>query len=77
MFVFGSADLSTTFINENLFDEYRLAVVPVILGKRATFLGAMDFFFLKNHSRKWEKACATGAPEAQWNGHYSSMSGIR
>jgi len=32
MFVFGSANLSETFINENLFDEYRIGVSPVILG---------------------------------------------
>lgn len=32
MFVFGSANLSATLIKNNLFDEYRLAVVPVILG---------------------------------------------
>lgn len=32
MFVFGSANLSTTLIKNNLFDEHRLAVVPVILG---------------------------------------------
>ena len=32
IFVFGSANLSATLIRNNLFDEYRLAVVPVILG---------------------------------------------
>ncbi len=32
MYVFGSADLSTTFINDNLFDEYRIGIAPVILG---------------------------------------------
>jgi dihydrofolate reductase len=32
MFVFGSANLSATLIKNNLFDEYRLAIVPVILG---------------------------------------------
>ncbi|MBK9096520.1 MAG: dihydrofolate reductase [bacterium] len=32
MYVFGSADLSDTFINDNLFDEYRIGVAPVILG---------------------------------------------
>lgn len=32
MYVFGSADLSATFINDNLFDEYRIGVAPVILG---------------------------------------------
>ncbi|HET6567009.1 MAG TPA: dihydrofolate reductase family protein [Rhodothermales bacterium] len=32
MFVFGSADLSATLINENLFDEYRLGIAPVVHG---------------------------------------------
>ena len=32
MFVFGSSKLSETFINDNLFDEYRIGVSPVILG---------------------------------------------
>jgi dihydrofolate reductase len=32
MYVFGSAILSDTFINDNLFDEYRIAIAPVILG---------------------------------------------
>ena len=32
MYVFGSAILSETFINNNLFDEYRICIVPVILG---------------------------------------------
>lgn len=30
--VFGSADLSATLIRHGLFDEYRLAVAPVVLG---------------------------------------------
>ena len=33
MYVFGSANLSTTFINDDLFDEYRIGIAPVILGK--------------------------------------------
>jgi dihydrofolate reductase len=33
MYVFGSADLSETFINHGLFDEYRIAIAPTILGK--------------------------------------------
>jgi dihydrofolate reductase len=33
LFVFGSADLSTTFIRHNLIDEYRIMVNPIILGK--------------------------------------------
>lgn len=32
MFVFGSAGLSATFINDDLFDEYRIGIAPVILG---------------------------------------------
>jgi dihydrofolate reductase len=32
MYVFGSANLSETFVNENVFDEYRIGVAPVILG---------------------------------------------
>ena len=32
MYVFGSAILSETFINDNLFDEYRIGIAPVILG---------------------------------------------
>lgn len=32
IYVFGSADLSETFINENLFDEYRICIAPVLLG---------------------------------------------
>ncbi len=32
IYVFGSANLSETFINENLFDEYRICIAPVILG---------------------------------------------
>lgn len=33
MFVFGSANLSKTLMNERLFDEYRLGIAPVIHGK--------------------------------------------
>lgn len=32
MYVFGSANLSETFINANLFDEYRICIAPAILG---------------------------------------------
>lgn len=32
MYVFGSANLSETFIYDNLFDEYRIEVALVILG---------------------------------------------
>jgi len=37
--VFGSADLSATLMNDNLFDEYRLAIVPVILGSGKPLFG--------------------------------------
>jgi dihydrofolate reductase len=33
MFVFGSAKLSRSLMNEKLFDEYRIGVAPVIYGK--------------------------------------------
>lgn len=33
LFVFGSADLASTLIRENLIDEYRLLVNPVVLGR--------------------------------------------
>jgi dihydrofolate reductase len=32
LYVFGSANLSETFIRDNLFDEYRIGIAPVILG---------------------------------------------
>lgn len=32
LYVFGSANLSETFVNEHLFDEYRIGIAPVILG---------------------------------------------
>lgn len=32
LYVFGSAILSETFVNDNLFDEYRIGIAPVILG---------------------------------------------
>ena len=32
MYVFGSADLSETLINHQLFDEYRIGIAPVLLG---------------------------------------------
>lgn len=32
MYIFGSADLSGTFIDDDLFDEYRIGIAPVILG---------------------------------------------
>ena len=32
IYVFGSANLSETFMNDDLFDEYRIGIAPVILG---------------------------------------------
>jgi dihydrofolate reductase len=32
LYVFGSANLSDTFINNDLFDQYRIVIAPVILG---------------------------------------------
>lgn len=39
MYVFGSANLSETFINDDLFDEYRIGVAPVILGSGRPLFG--------------------------------------
>lgn len=33
MYVFGSANLSETLMRENLFDEFRIGIAPVIAGK--------------------------------------------
>ena len=33
IFVFGSANLSATLMQHNLFDEYRIAIAPVLLGR--------------------------------------------
>jgi dihydrofolate reductase len=33
IFVFGSANLSATLTQHNLFDEYRIAIAPVVLGR--------------------------------------------
>lgn len=32
MYIFSSANLSETFINTDLFDEYRINIAPIILG---------------------------------------------
>ena len=39
MFVFGSGNLSATFISEGTYDEYRLVIVPVILGSGNPLFG--------------------------------------
>ena len=39
MFVFGSANLSTTLMEQGLFDEYRLGIVPVVLGSGKPLFG--------------------------------------
>ncbi len=33
LYIFGSADLSETFINDNQIDEYRIGIAPLILGR--------------------------------------------
>jgi dihydrofolate reductase len=39
IFVFGSGDLSATLLEQELFDEYRLCVVPVVLGSGKQLFG--------------------------------------
>jgi dihydrofolate reductase len=39
IFVFGSADLSATLMRGGLFDEFRLCVVPVVLGNGKPLFG--------------------------------------
>jgi dihydrofolate reductase len=39
IFVFGSADMSRTLMKQGLFDEYRLALVPVLLGSGKPLFG--------------------------------------
>jgi dihydrofolate reductase len=40
LFVFGSANLSSGLVEHGLFDEYRLAVVPVLLGQGKPLFGS-------------------------------------
>ncbi len=48
MFVFGSSNLSESLMKANLFDEYRLCVVPVFLGKgRRLFNDGLPYQKLK------------------------------
>jgi len=39
MYIFGSANLSETLIQEKLFDEYRIGIAPVILGSGRPLFG--------------------------------------
>lgn len=39
IFVFGSGDLSATLLEQGLFDEYRLCLVPVVLGNGKQLFG--------------------------------------
>ena len=44
MYVFGSANLSETLIKDDLFDEYRIGIAPVILGSgRPLFSKGMPY----------------------------------
>lgn len=40
MFVFGSANLSAALMEHGLFDEYRLALAPVLLGRGRALFGS-------------------------------------
>lgn len=43
LYIFGSANLSETFIKDNLIDEYRIGIAPVILGSgKPLFAHGMD-----------------------------------
>jgi dihydrofolate reductase len=49
MFVFGSGTLSESLMKANLFDEYRLCIVPVFLGKgRRLFNEGLPYQKLKS-----------------------------
>jgi dihydrofolate reductase len=59
LYVFGSANLSATLMEENLFDEYRLAIVPTILGNGTPlFKSGMSQHDLKLvDSKSYESGC--------------------
>ena len=54
MYVFGSGNLSQSLMNAGLFDEYRLVIAPVILGKgRRLFTESLKYKklqLLESHS---------------------------
>jgi dihydrofolate reductase len=47
LYVFGSANLSETLINDNLFDEYRIGIAPVISGSGRPLFRKGIFFPIK------------------------------
>lgn len=57
IWLYGGADLVTTFVNLNLIDEYRIAVFPIILGSgRPLFKGINHRVMLKLHEVKTGKS---------------------
>lgn len=53
IYVFGSSNLSETFINDNLFDEYRIGIAPVFIGNgRPLFRQGINFLNLSLISTK-------------------------
>ena len=42
LFIFGSANLSSTFIRNGLIDEYRLIVNPIVLGSGGALFNGLD-----------------------------------
>lgn len=57
--MFGSADLSTTLMEQGLFDEYRLAIVAVVLGSGKPLFGRnLSRLRLKLlEARPWSSGC--------------------
>ena len=57
IWLYGGADLVTTFVNYNLIDEYRVAVFPIILGSgKPLFNGINHRVNLKLHEVKTGKS---------------------
>lgn len=57
IWLYGGADLVTTFVNYNLIDEYRIAVFPIILGSgKPLFKGINHRVKLKLHEVKAGKS---------------------